>query len=332
MNKLLNRVTGVVLLILLLITGVCWAAPREKQLTKVTVLLDWVPNTNHTGLYVAQALGYYRDEQLDVRILQPATGGGADLVAAGKGDFAVGYQEQVTYALTAEHPLPIKAIAALIQHNTSGFASPAAKGIKSPKDFEGKIYGGWGSPMEEAMLRGLMKKYGVDFQKLRMVNIGEADFFASVQKDVDFSWIYFGWDGVAAQVKNFPIHFIELREVDPRLDYYTPLLVAGNSLLQKKPALVRKFLRATAKGYRYAVAEPEKAAAILVKAAPEIDRKLAAASQKYLAKQYIADAPRWGEMKTAIWEGYAGWMLENGLIKRKLLVNEAFSNEFLPSK
>ena len=142
---------------------------KEKDTEKVQdvkMLLDWVPNTNHTGLYVALENGYYKDEGLNVSIIQPPEGGSAELIAAEQGQFGIGYQEQITYARTTKSPLPVKAIAAIIQHNTSGFASPEEKDIKNPKDFEGKKYGGWGSPMEEAMLKGIMDKNGADFLRL----------------------------------------------------------------------------------------------------------------------------------------------------------------------
>ncbi len=297
---------------------------------RIKVLLDWVPNTNHTGVYAAKELGYYRQDGLEAEIIQPAESDSAALVAAGKAEFGFSYQEQVTYARTADNPLPIKAVAAVIQHNTSGFAAPAAQKIKTPRDFEGKVYGGWGAPMEETMLRALMKKYGADFKKVRMVNIGSADFFASVQKDVDFSWIFYGWDGVAAELQGFPINFIRLRDLEPGLDYYTPVLIASEATLEKRPELVKRFLRATARGYRYAIDHSEPAAKILLKHAPEIDPALAVASQKYLSREYIDDAKRWGEMKLATWIGYAGWMSENGLLSRKLNAKEAFTNEFLP--
>ena len=136
---------------------------KNQNLKKITVVLDWVPNTNHTGIYVARDKGYYKEEGFEVEIIQPTEGGAADLIAAGKGEFGISYQEQVTYARLANPPLPVKAIAAIIAHNTSGFASPVGKNIKTPKDFEGKIYGGWGSPIEETMIRALMEKYGADY-------------------------------------------------------------------------------------------------------------------------------------------------------------------------
>jgi len=302
----------------------------QGELTKVTVILDWVPNTNHTGMYVALDKGYYEDEGLDVEIIQPTEGGSADLIAAGQGEFGISYQEQVTYARTAKNPLPVKAIAAIIQHNTSGFASPVEKGIEGPKDFEGKTYGGWGSPIEEAMIKGLMEIDGGDFSKVEMVDIGAADFFTSVKENVDFTWIYYGWDGVQSELIDFPINFIKLQDVDPNLDFYTPVIIASEVTLANNPKLTEKFLRATAKGYEFAIDNPEEAVDALLKYAPEIDKELAIASQKYLAKEYKADVERWGEMKSEIWSNYANWMYERGLLESELNVEEAYTNEFLP--
>lgn len=304
---------------------------KEKEtLKKVTLLLDWVPNTNHTGLYAAKDKGYYSDEGLDVNIIQPSEGGSEDLVAVNKGEFGISYQEKITYARTADKPLPVKAIAAIIQHNTSGFASPVNRNIKTPKDFENKKYGSFGTPIEEKMLKALMDKSGANYSKLKIINVGAADFFTSVQKDIDFMWIYYGWDGIAAGIKKIPIDFIKLQDVDPKLDFYTPVIIANDSLLKNDPELVKKFLKATAKGYKYSIDNPEAASDILLNADPGIDKDIAIESQKYLSKEYISDAPRWGEMKASTWETFGTWMYDNGLINKKLNINEAFTNEFLP--
>lgn len=306
------------------------AQQNQKQLRDVTVLLDWYPNTNHTGMYIALDKGYYAEKGLNVKITNPTEGGSADLIAANKAEFGISYQEQVTYARTADNPLPVVAVAAIIQHNTSGFAAPVEKGIETPKDFEDKIYGGFGTLLEEKMLSALMEKEGADFTKLRIVNIGSADFFTSVQKTVDFSWIYYGWDGVAAELRDFPINFIKLQDLDSSLDFYTPVIIVNEGLIEKDEELIRKFLRATAKGYEYCIENPEDAVKSLLNASPETDEELATASQKYLAKEYKADAPRWGEMKESTWDNFANWMYDKGLISRKLDAAKAFTNEYLP--
>lgn len=305
---------------------------ENKELTKVKVILDWTPNTNHTGLYVAKDKGYYKEEGLDVEIIQPSEGTVGNLIAAGKGDFGVSYQEDLTYARTSDNPLPIKAIAAIIQHNTSGLAAPKDKNIKTVKDFEGKTYGGWGSPSENAVLQAVMQKEGADFSKLKIVNMGEQDFFAATKGNVDFAWIYEGWAGVDAKLKNIPIDYIELRKLNSDLDYYTPILIANEDTLKNKSDLVKKFMKATSKGYEFSMEKPEEAAEVLLKNAPELDKALVVESQKYLKNKYKEDASRWGEMKASVWNNYTKFLLNNKLINKDMKAEEAFTNEFLPAK
>jgi ABC-type nitrate/sulfonate/bicarbonate transport system substrate-binding protein len=175
-----------------------------------------------------------------------------------------------------------------------------------------------------------MEKYDADYQKLEIVNIGAADFFTSVTRDVDFTWIYYGWDGVAAEIKNFPINFMLLQNLDSQLDFYTPVIIVNEQTIKKNPDLIKRFLNATEKGYRFAIENPEKAAEILLADVAELDKEIVTASQKYLAGQYIADAPKWGEMKKEIWETFSNWMYGNNLLARQLKAEKAFSNEFLP--
>ncbi|MGL5693595.1 MAG: ABC transporter substrate-binding protein, partial [Peptostreptococcaceae bacterium] len=282
----------------------------SKKLEKVTMVLDWTPNTNHTGLYVALDKGYYKEEGLDVEIVQPSNGGAATLVATGKADFGISYQEEVTYAKTTEDPLPIKAVATVIQHNTSGFASPKDKNITTAKDFEGRTYGGWGSPSEEAIFKAVMEKNNADYNKLKMVDIGTDDFFTATNKNIDFAWVFEGWDVVEAKRKNIDLNYIPIKDLDERLDYYTPLIISNEKLLNEKPEIAKRFLRATTKGYEYAVKNPEECAKILVSYAPEIDEELAIKSQQYLASKYVDDAPRWGEMKDKVWDNYTSFLKE----------------------
>ena len=305
-------------------------AAKEDQLEKITMVLDWTPNTNHTGLYVAEAQDYFKDQGLDVEIIQPGDAGADQLVASGKADFGISYQEDVTLART--QGVPLVSIAAIIQHNTSGFAAPKDKGITSPKDFEGKTYGGWGSPIEIAVIETIMKADGGDVAKMDIINAGDADFFTMTEKDVDFAWIYYGWTGVEAELRGKDIDMVYLTDYSDKLDYYTPVLATNEKMIADKPEIVEKMVAAVAKGYEYAIENPEDAANILLVAAPDLSQDLVINSQKWLADKYQDDAEQWGVQKLDVWKNYADWMTENGVLEGEFDPEQAFTNEFLPKK
>ena len=302
-----------------------------KDLEDVTVILDYVANTNHTGMYVALDQGYYKDEGLNVTIAEPTEGATATLVAVGKGDFGISYQEDVTIALTSADPLPIKAIAAILQHNTSGFATYEGKGINSPKDFEGKTYAGWGGPGEEAVLKAVMTQDGADFSKLNMV-ISDGSGFEALKDKVDVMWFFEGWDNIKCELADFPIHYMPVRDLDSRLDYYTPVIIANNDTLENKPEMVKKFLAATEKGYEYAIENPDESAEILLKYTPDSSPELLQKSQEYLADKYMEDTDQWGVMKDEVWDNYTDFMVEYGVIDKAIPAADCYTNEFLPEK
>lgn len=305
------------------------SATAAKTLTPVTLMLDWTPNTNHTGLFVAKEKGYFAQEGLDVKFIQPSADGSVEqLVAAGKVDFGVSQQEQVTTARAND--VPIVSLAAVIQHNTSGFASPTSKNIHSAKDFEGKTYGGWGLPSEEAILKALMNKEHADFSKVKMVNIGEADQLTSLNKDIDMTWIFYGWTGKEAELRHQQLNMIWLKDVDPALDFYTPVLITNENHTQSKADLVRSFMKAVSEGYQYAIKYPNESAEILIKNAPEANPELIRSSQTWLSPKYQGDAPRWGEQKTSVWGNYAQWLADRHLLPKMIDPSKAFTNDFLP--
>lgn len=300
----------------------------RDELRKVQLMLDYTPNTNHTGLYVARDLGYFKEQGLEVEIIAPADGGADAHVAAGNVQFGVSYQENVTMSRIAG--LPVVSLAAVIQHNTSGFASPKDKGIETPKQFEGMRYGGWGSPIEQATIQSLMNAADADYNKMEVVNMGNSDFFAAIERDIDFAWIFYAWTGVEAELRGVDLNMVYMNEYNENLDYYTPVIVAGEALIEEDPELVSSFVTAVAKGYNYSIDNPDEAADVLIAANPDLNAELVKASQQWLSPRYQDDAPRWGEQKLSVWEGYADWMYSNGLLEAELDAEQAFTNEFLP--
>lgn len=304
------------------------ATTGNEKLTDVKVVLEWTPNTNHTGLYAAVDQGYYKEAGLKVEIIQPNDSGSDTMVASGSVEFGVSGQDSITQARTQN--VPIVSIASIIQHNTSGFAAPVSKNIKTPKDFEGKTYGGFGSPFENSVLQAMMEEANADYSKLKNVSVGDVDYFTAVKQDIDFEWIFYAWTGIEAELRNEPVEMLYLKDFNEDLDYYTPVLTTNEKMIKDKPELVKAFVAATSKGYQYAIDHPSEAAEILIKSVPDINANLVRASQAWLSPQYQADAPRWGEQKKSVWENYANWLTKHKLLEKALDADASFTNEFLP--
>lgn len=303
----------------------------ENEKEKITFVLDWTPNTNHTGLYVAQEKGYFEDEGLEVEIVQPPEDGADALVASGKAQFGISFQDTMAPGVVGEDALPTTAVAAVVQHNTSGIISRKGEGMDTPKGLEGKKYATWDAPIEKAMMENVVEADGGDFSKVELIPSTVTDEVSALEsKSVDAIWIFYAWAGVATEVAGLETDYFAFKDINPAFDYYTPVIIGNNEFLEKEPETAKKFLSAVKKGYEDAIEDPDGAAEILCEAAPELDQEFVKASQEYLKDQYIADADRWGYIDPDRWNLFYNWLNENGLTENEIPENTGFSNEYLP--
>lgn len=299
----------------------------------VTFLLDWTPNTNHTGLYVAKEKGWFEAEGLTVDIQTPPQGGAASLVAAGRADFGIDAQDTMAPAFTQEAPLPVTAIAAILDHNTSGIISRKGEGMSSPAGLEGKKYATWDNPVEQAIIKNVVETDGGDFSKVQLIPNNINDEVAALRtRQVDAVWIFYGWSGINAEVQGFERDYFNFKDINPVFDYYTPIIVTSDRLIEEKPETVERFMRAAAKGYEFAAEHPEEAAEILQKYAPELDRDILVASQQWLADQYFEEGQAWGLIDDDRWNGFYSWLWDNQLIEKEIPAGKGFTNDFNPGQ
>ena len=322
---------GRILAVCLLVLALCGAALAEN--TPITFVLDWTPNTNHTGVYTAIAKGYFDEAGLDVTVVQPPDDGAEVLVASGQAQFGVSFQDTMADALSGDTPLPITAVAAVVQHNTSGIVSRKGEGMDRPKGMEGHSYATWEWPVEQATVRQVVEADGGDFSKVTLIPSTVTDEVSALEsKSVDSIWIFYGWAGVACEQAGLDIDYFAFADIDPVFDYYTPVIIGSDSFLAEQPETAKAFVEAMAKGYTYAAEHPQEAADILMEAVPELkdSKDLIYASQEYLSAAYIADAERWGVMDPARWEAFYSWLNEYGLVEGALDPAAGFTNDFLP--
>jgi ABC-type nitrate/sulfonate/bicarbonate transport system substrate-binding protein len=303
---------------------------KKTGTDQIRVVLDWLPNTNHTGLYAALEKGWFAEEGLTVEIMQPPEDGALVLLSSGNAQFGVSVQEGMGPAIAKERDaLPVQAIAAIIAHNTSGIMSLSKSGINRPRDLAGKRFASWDTPLVTAVVTDIVENDGGDFNAVAMISNFAIDAFSALEIDVDAIWIYYAWDGIAAEIRGIDINYLDLGKINPLLDFYTPVIVTNTAWAAANPETVKKFLKAVSRGYYFAMENPLEAAEMLLKHAPELDRELVMRSQEYLVTRYQGDAKRWGEIDPVRWGGFYRWMFERGLLEKDL--GEAgFTNEYLP--
>ncbi len=308
-------------------------------LTKVTLALDWTPNTNHTGFYVALQKGWYREQGIDLQILPYSDAASPDtLVGSGQADFAVSFVEQVV--LDRVNGLPVKSVAALVQINTSELVTLKSSGLDRPAKLEGKRYAGFGSPYEEPVISAVIRHDGGKTGAIQNITSNTGGLQALEAKQADFVWIYRGWEAIQARHDGVALNEFLISDYGVP-DYYSPVLITSDSFLRNKADLGRRFLAATARGYRLAIQDPTTAADLLIAANPADtfpDKELVRESGAYLANEYQAHALRWGEQTAAAWSGYPKFMLDSGRLEDQnhakvttLDYSALFTNSLLPA-
>ena len=326
MKKLIALILSVVIVFSLSACG-------KTEPDKITIVLDWTPNTNHTGIFVAEANGYFKDAGLNVEIVQPPEGGAEALVASGKAQFGVSFQDSLAPSFLGDNAIPVTAVAAVIQHNTSGIISRKGEGMDTPKGLEGKKYATWDLDVEKETIRDVMKADGGNFDLVELIPSTVTDEVSALKSgSVDAIWIFYAWAGIACQTAGLETDYFEFADINPVFDYYTPVIIGNNDWLSENPESAKAFIEALSKGYNYAVENPKNAADILMDAAPELksNSELVYASQEYLASEYIADASKWGEFDPDRWAAFYEWLNEKNLLEEKLDPAFGFTNNYLP--
>jgi ABC-type nitrate/sulfonate/bicarbonate transport system substrate-binding protein len=299
--------------------------------TKITIALDWTPNTNHTGNYVAESLGYFKEAGIEIEIIEALESGAEPVVASGTAEFGISFQDYLVPAFSApdDEKLPITAIAAIMQHNTSGIISPKEYDITSPKKLAGHTYATWELPIEQAIVAEVMANDGADFSDLELIPQYVENLQGAFNSGIDSVWIYYGWDGINATLNELDTNFFYFKDYDDRLDFYSPVIIANNEYIKNHPDITRDFLNAVQKGYEYTIENPDKAAQILVESNEGMDLELCIKSQEWVSDKYIDDASQWGIIDSNRWNSFYEWVYENGLCEYEIPKDFGFTNEYL---
>ncbi|MDZ7898797.1 MAG: ABC transporter substrate-binding protein [Arcicella sp.] len=297
---------------------------------KLKIALDWTPNTNHTGLFVASEMGFYQEQNIDLSIISPANDNysvtPAKKLELGQVDFAIVPTESLFSLLLKENSVEVKGVYTILQEDTSAIVTLKSSGINRPKELDSKVYASFKARYEDKIVQQMIVNDGgkgeIIIEYPEKLGIWET---ILAQKS-DASWIFKAWEGIEAQTQGVELNEFSLK--DYGIPYgYSPLIIAKSSDIETKSEAFKNFVTATKKGYLFAQNNPERAVEILSKYVPkrDLDKINVLKSQVYL-NEFYGNENNIGKMEASVFQIFIDWLFENGILEKRLSANDIFIN------
>lgn len=293
------------------------------MMTPLTLALDWTPNINHIGFFVAQEKGFYQDAGLDLKIMDPSQDNyavtPAKKVELGQADFALCPMESIISYRTKTTPFDLTAIAAILQADLSAIVVAADKGIHSPKELDGKTYASYKARYEDEIVRQMIRNDGGEgaIKLAYPEKLGIWD--RIIHGSFDSTWIFMNWEALQPVALGASLRYFKM--ADYGVPYaYSPVIAASEGRIAEDSATYRAFLKATKAGYLFAQANPEETVSILQVLVPDYDRGIDLHQALEITAPHFGDTKTWGQMKEEVVQAFVDWLEERGLEKHRIPV------------
>jgi len=337
MKRTLTPAFALAVALLAVALGLAACGEKSEDITgrsqPLTLTLDFYPNPDHAGVYMAQKLGYFEEAGLDVSIQTPADPSAPiKQVAAGRSDLAISYEPEVV--LAREQGLDVQAVAAIVNRPLTSMIWLKKSGIKGVGGLRGKTVATAGIPYQDAYLKTILSRVHLTPDDVKAVNVGFGLLPAILGGKAE---------AMLGGFSNVEGVDLRLRGKDPVVtpvdklgvpSYDELVLVAKRSRLEEEPQPIRSFIAALERGTVAAAGDPQAAMKALLEANPDLEPKLTRA--ELAATLPLLDPPRgkqpYGYMDPALWGEFIGWMRDNELIGGLPAASEVLSSDYLPGE
>ena len=322
-KTVIMQATIVVMALGLLLSLSC---DSEPETASVKLALDWYPNANHLGLYIAQEKGYFEEENLEVTMYTPSDPSTVlQTVGAGQDDFGMSYQPDVLLARNED--VPVVSVLGVVQHPLNSLMTLESSGITRPGQLAGKKVGYPGIPTNEPLLETMLKADGLSgLQDIELVNIGWNISESLIGEKVDaVVGAYWTHESIHMNNIGYPVNVMRMEEWGVP-DYYELVLVTGEKYLEENEDVVERFVRAIKRGYDDAIEEPQAGVDILVSQNPdEIDEAIDRPGADLLVEMWqLPSGGGFGTQEDGRWDSFVQWMKDNGMLDQSLDASAAY--------
>jgi len=309
-------------------------ATGEAALERVDLVLDYLPNADHAGIYAAIEEGEFKQAALDVKLRTPADPSAPlKLLASGKADLAISYEPELLLARAKGAKLV--SIGALVQRPLTSIVSLGGEdAIRRPAQLEGKKVGTSGIPYQDAYLKTILQNAGADPERVKPVNVGFSLVPALLTKRVDATLgMFWNVEGVQLRLQDRKPVILRMDEVGVPT-YNELVIVAREADVRARGPVLRRFMRALARGHEQLKQDVDSGVDALVKANPDLKASLQRAQVEATLPVFFPrdKAKPFGYQREQDWQRYSQWMEENKIIEDAGVGQRAFTNEFLPGE
>jgi ABC-type nitrate/sulfonate/bicarbonate transport system substrate-binding protein len=301
-------------------------------MNRLKIALDWRPNTNHTGFFVAEHLGYFADAQLDIEIISTEADNyaltPAKKVELGLADFALCPMESVVSYRTKVQPFDAIAVATIFQHDISAITTLRTSGINRPKDLEGRIYASYKARYEDKIVRQMVRNDGGKGELVIKYPEKLGIWNTLLSGKADATWIFVNWEGVEAEGQGIELNLFKM--ADFGIPYgYSPVIMTSQKRLEENTELYSKFIKAVKKGFQYAIAHQENSAQILEEYISQSDQYVDLVKSQIMTSPSYGGSETWGEMDLKKVQQFLDWLRKNKLERTRLKAEDLITNNLL---
>jgi ABC-type nitrate/sulfonate/bicarbonate transport system substrate-binding protein len=302
----------------------------------LSIALDWTPNTNHIGIFMAQAKGYYSAADVEINILNPLddeyqTTPGKKL-ETGQAQLAIAPFETVISLNNKVNTVDAVAVYAILQEDISSIVTLKSSGLSRPSLLDGQLYASYKARYEDAIVKAMVRQDG-GTGKVDMIYPDKLGIWNTLlQNKAEATWIFNNWEGIEAASKAVALHQFTLKDYD--IPYgYSPVIIAKKEALQQNYDTYKAFIAATKKGYAFAVEHPAEAAQLLFPhLTPTDQRNIDLMASIAYTIPYFGEAGSMGWMEETRIHQFLRWLVQQNIEQPAILLQQLFTNELLGNR
>ena len=295
---------------------------------KIKLALDWTPNINHIGFFVAKEKGFYKQNDLNLEFLSPDLDDylitPAKKVEMNISDFGLCPTESLISFRTKKNPFILKGLMTIFQEDVSAIATIESNSILRPRHLDGRSYASYKARYEDKIVKKMITNDGGrgDLKIFYPKRLGIWN--TLIENKYDSTWIFINWEGVEASKKNIDLKLYKMSDFG--IPYsYSPILFSSSDYINNNSNTVKKFIESSRKGYIYCYENMDEAVSILNKSVPETDKGIDLIECLKISIDHFGTRENFGKIDLKKIDIFLKWLKDNNIENNSFVANDIIS-------